>query len=597
MIFQALNQLYGRLENDPEYELPRFGRSIQKITFKVVLRLDGTLVGIEDIRDHGERTPRPVQIEVPGGAKPSGSGLNPSFLWDNTQYMLGVKVEDQKSDRTPEEIEKARQRTRDAFAAFRHRHLDLEAEINDPGFSAVCRFLEGWEPDANEAHPVLTDAGLTGYGLFQISGETRYVHESPAIRTWWDERPVDADPIRGQCLVTGALRPLARTHDKIKGVAGGQGAGGTIAGFNDPAYESYGLAQSFNAPVGESIAFRYVAALNTLLDGPLRDRHRIRLGDMTVAFWTDRPSPFESFFAQFAGTGLGAEETGEAGQDHGVRMRLHALLEGIRSGRLDPEGTGLDPTRDRYHILALSPNSARIAVRFYHEDRVAHLLERLSEHFRDMALNRRPPTKRWSGDPEFPSFRDLLDQTARERKEIPPLLAAPLLKAAITGGPYPQALYAAALRRIAADRQVTYLRGCVLKAYLNRNLSQELSMALDPTRIDPPYRLGRLFAALEKTQKDALGDGLNKTIRDSYYGSASATPQSVFPRLLRTYQHHLAKMEGGFRVSRERLVQEIMGPLESFPPYLDLAGQGLFAVGYYHQTDAFYQKRDRDTEA
>lgn len=585
MIFQALNELYGRLEADPEYDVPRFGRSIQKVTFKVVLRLDGTLVGIEDIRDQGERAPRPIQIEVLGGAKPSGSGLNPSFLWDNTQYMLGVKMEDEKPERT-----------RAAFEAFRGRHVDLEREIDDPGFSAVCRFLESWDPTVNADHPVLTDAGLTGYGLFQISGETRYVHESPAIRTWWDDQPADADPIRGQCLVTGDSRPLARTHDKIKGVVGGQGAGGTIAGFNDPAYESYGLAQSFNAPVGESVAFRYVAALNTLLDGPLRDRHRIRLGDMTVGFWTDRPSPFESFFAQFASVGLGVGEEEGPGQDHGVRLRLQALLEGIRSGRLDPEATGLDPTTDRYHILALSPNSARIAVRFYQEDRVAHLVEKLSGHFRDMALVRRPPTSRWSGDPEFPSFRDLLDQTARERKDVPPLLAAPLLKAAITGGPYPHALYAAVLRRVGADRQVTYLRGCVLKAYLNRNLNKELSMALDPDRIDPPYRLGRLFAALEKTQRDALGDGLNKTIRDSYYGSASTTPQSVFPRLLRTYQHHLAKMEGGFRVNRERLVQEILGPLDSFPSYLDLAGQGLFAIGYYHQTDAFYRKRDRDLE-
>jgi CRISPR-associated protein Csd1 len=152
-------------------------------------------------------------------------------------------------------------------------------------------------------------------------------------------------------------------------------------------------------------------------------------------------------------------------------------------------------------------------------------------------------------------------------------------------------MYTAVLRRIAADRRISYLRGCVLKGFLNRNHSQELSMALDLARTDPAYRLGRLFAALEKTQKDALPD-LNKTIRDTYYGSASATPRSVFPRLLRTYQHHLAKVEGGFRVNRERLVQEIMGPLTDFPAHLDLAGQGLFAIGYYHQTEAFYQKRD-----
>jgi CRISPR-associated protein Csd1 len=136
----------------------------------------------------------------------------------------------------------------------------------------------------------------------------------------------------------------------------------------------------------------------------------------------------------------------------------------------------------------------------------------------------------------------------------------------------------------------------VLKGYLNRNLKQEVGMALDPDRPDPAYRLGRLFAALEKTQKDALGEGLNKTVRDSFYSSASATPGSVFPRLLRTYQHHLAKLEGRRRVNRERLVQEILEPLAGFPAQLSLADQGLFAIGYYHQTRNFYTKRANGRE-
>jgi CRISPR-associated protein Csd1 len=580
MIFHALHELYDRLEADPEYGVAPFGRSMQKITFKVVIRPDGTLHSIEDIRDLAGRSPRPVQVEVLGGAKPPGSALNPSFLWDNTQYMLGVKAEDSNP-----------RRTQNAFEAFRKRHLTVEDEVQDAGLASVCRFLERWDPSTHRDDPVLNDAGLTGYGLFQIIGETRYVHDSPVIRKWWDDQPMDVDAVQGQCLVTGTVRPIARTHDKIKGVIGGQGAGGTIAGFNDPAYESYGLSQSFNAPVGETVAFRYVTALNTLLDGPRKERHRILLGDMTVAFWTDQPSTVESFFARFAAGGATAVLDDASAQDEGTRMRVEAILESIRRGRADPSALDIDPKATNYHILALSPNSARIAVHFYYRSSVAELLERLATHYNDLSLVRRPPKGKWAGDPEFPSFRELLDQTARERKDIPPLIAAPLLKAAVTGGAYPQAMYAAVLRRIAADRSVTYLRGCVLKGFLNRNLNLELSMALDLARTDPSYRLGRLFAALEKTQKDAL-EGLNKTIRDTYYGSASATPRSVFPRLLRTYQHHLAKMEGGFRVNRERLVQEIMEPLTDFPAHLDLADQGIFAIGYYHQTDAFYRKRD-----
>lgn len=584
MIFQELHRLYDRLKSESEYGIAPPGRSLQKITFKVVLRPDGTLLSIDDVRDYSARSAIPLQIMVLGATKPSGSGLNPSFLWDNSQYMLGIKAEDPKPERSQA-----------AFQAFRERHLAAEGGIDDVGFNAVCRFLESWDPSAHADHPVLLDAGVSGYGVFQIVGETRYVHEHPSVQSWWDDQPLGDNPVYLQCLVTGDVRPIARTHEKIKGVVGGQGAGGTIAGFNDPAYESYGVSQSFNAPVGEAIAFKYTTALNSLLDGPKKKRHRIMLGDSTVVFWTDRPSVVEDFFTQFASLGSGGLQVNADAQDEGVRSRLVAILDAVRTGRADPSAFHIDLERTGYHILALSPNSARIAVRFYHCGSVEDLIGNLSQHFNDISIARRPPVGRWPGDPEFPSFRELLDQTARERKDVPPHLAAPLLKAVVTRQPYPQALYAAVIRRIAADRRVSYLRGCILKGFLTRNLGMNLTMSLDTTRVDPAYLLGRLFAALEKTQQDALGKGLNKTLRDSYYGSASATPRSVFPRLLRTYQHHLSKLDGGFRVNRERLIQEIMKPLATFPPHLDLAGQGSFAIGYYHQTDDFYRKRVEQT--
>jgi len=251
---------------------------------------------------------------------------------------------------------------------------------------------------------------------------------------------------------------------------------------------------------------------------------------------------------------------------------------------------GINPSDTNFYLLALAPNSARISVRFFYRSSVAELIDNLRAHFRDIALVRRPPSGKWSGDPEFPSFRSLLEQTARTADDIPSTLSGPLALAAIGGGPYPQAMYAAVLRRIRADRKVDYLKCCVLKGYLNRNLKRSMPMGLDTQRPDPAYRMGRLFATLEKTQRDALGGNLNKTIRDTFYSSASATPQSVFPRLLRTYQHHLAKLQGGLRVTREKLVQEILEPMETFPAHLDLADQGAFAIGYYHQTDAFYRK-------
>jgi CRISPR-associated protein Csd1 len=523
---------------------------------------------------------------VPGATKSPGSGLNPGFLWDNTGYMLGFKADDSNP-----------QRTRETFSAFRQRHLDAEDAVNSSPFSAVCGFLERWKSGDGSENTVLKEAAATGFGVFRIIGKEGYVHEDPTVREWWESQTTDTEPAEeGECLVTGALAPVARTHDKIRGVAGAQSAGGAIIGFNASAYESYGKSQSYNAPVAEAVAFRYVTALNALLDGPQRGKHRMVVGGTTMAFWTDRPSPIEDIFLKFAAGGS-TRPGSEDGQDEGQRQRVEYLLRALRDGRPAYGNVTPDPDGTRFWLLALSPNQARIVVRSFWKGSVADLLDSLRKHHADIGITPSPPSGKWRGDPEFPGVKDLLAQSAREAKDIPPLLEAPLLASVVTGAPYPSGLVAAVLRRIRADREVTYLRCCVIKGYLNRNLNLEVSMSLDPARPDPAYRLGRLFAALEKTQKDALGEGLNNTIRDSFYSSASATPGMVFPRLLRTYQHHLAKLDGGHRVNRERLVQEIVGPLESLPPQLPLADQGLFALGYYHQTRDFYTKRADATDS
>lgn len=585
MLLQALDQLYDRLAGEPEYEIAPPGYSLQKITFRVVLTPDGSLHEFQDARQEVDGRQRPQQLMVFGPARPPGAGLNPRFLWDKTDYMLGLNPEDEDPRRTERR-----------FDAFRQLHTDAEKQINSPRFTAVCRFLQDWNPADAEASTVLLDAGATGFGVFRILGEQGYVHEDSTVRAWWERQTGNADPPEeGDCLVTGRCAPLARTHDKVKGVAGAQSAGGAIVGFNAPAYESYGKSQSFNAPVAESVAFRYVTALNALLDGPQRTKHRLVVGDTTLAFWTDRPSPVEDIFLEFAAVGSMGGPV-DASQDEGQRQRLEYFLRALRDGKPAYGNVTPDPDGTLFWLLALSPNQARIVVRSFWEGTVTTLLDNVRTHHADIGLTPSPPSGKWRGDPEFPGIKALLAQTAREAKDIPPLLEAPLLASVITGAPYPSALVAAVLRRIRADREVTYLRCCAIKGYLNRNLNLEVSMSLDPERPDPAYRLGRLFATLEKTQKDALGEGLNKTIRDSFYSSASATPGTVFPRLLRTYQHHLAKLEGGRRVNRERLLQEIMAPLDTLPPHLPLADQGLFALGYYHQTRDFYTKRADPTD-
>ncbi len=589
MILQSLYNLYERLINDPEYKISQPGYSLQKISFKVVLKPDGTLHDIEDARITEGKRKIGRQIQLLGATKSSGSGLNPCFLWDNTGYMLGYKP----NDEDPE-------RTRQTFESFRNRHLKLMSEIDSPAYRAVCYFIKNWDPEKASEYPVLKGVS-TGFGVFQIVGETGYVHDDPVVRDWWSKKQSKEieNPI-GQCLITGKFRPISRLHQpKIKRI--GDQPESLLVSFNDPSYESYGKEQSFNAPVSEEAVFRYATALNSLLAGPKSNKHRFSLSDTTVVFWTKEPTFTEDIFAQFAMHGSIAIERQEV-QDESLRQKIELFLKALRMGKEAYSEIEKDPERTPFFILGLTGQAkGRIGVRFFYRDTINHLLDNLRRHFADMGIERQFKEGTKYPDPEFPALWQLLDETCPrrngrpERDKIPPILSGPLLRAVITGCRYPEGLFSAVMRRIHADNTINYIRACIIKGYLILRQRKEVSMGLDSSRKEPAYLLGRLFAALEKTQQDALGD-VGATIRDRFYSAASATPGAVFPRLLRTYQHHLSKMERG-KVGREILVREILEPLTGFPNHLNLTDQGLFAIGYYHQMRDFWtSKQEKDQE-
>lgn len=577
MILQELHSLYKRLENDTAYELAPTGYSLQKISFCVVLHPDGRLHAIEDRRIDGHSQ----QIRVLGTTKPPGSGLNPCFLWDNTGYMLGYKPNDPKPARTKE-----------TFEAFKKRHLAVETEIGSSSFSAVCRFLETWDPDKSTEHPVLNEIA-TGFGLFQIIGQTAYVHQDICIDAWWRKQFANvssSDAPIGQCLLTGKIAPIARLIPMIKGVAGGK-AQMALIGFNDSAYESYGKEQAFNSPISEEAAFQWTSSLNALLDGPMRQKHRFMLGDATTVFWTDKPTLVEDIFAQFACYGDIVPKM-EENQDAAILKKVSVFCDGLRNGIENCPELANDVS-SRFCLLMLSANAARIVVRRFLNGTIAELLKNLRRHYCDMGIERQYGEDSKHPDPEFPPIWLLERQTARDVDGIPSILNAPLTQAIIDGTRYPNGLYTAVIRRIFADRRVNYPRACIIKGHLTRNRNMEVSMSLDKSRKDLAYRTGRLFATLEKTQTDALGD-VNASIRDRFYGAASATPQSIFPRLMRMYSHYLRNLPPGLKISREKLIQEIVDDLTDFPPHFNLAEQGLFAIGYYHQRNDFFRPQNSD---
>lgn len=583
MILQELAALYDRLADDPAYGLAKPGYSRQKITFEIVLRPDGTLHAIHGARIVDGKKKLADARNVPGQSKPSGQGLNPGFLWDNAAYLLGYKTEDDKPERTAK-----------AFAAFRDKHGALAGEIDDPGFQAVAKFLSGWVPerDAPAYRELLDDAAATGFGVFRIQGAETAVQDSPCLKAWWEKNQSESEPgDTGRCLVSGKIAPIAKLHEPaIKGVPGAQSSGAKLVSYNCAGFTSYGKEQGDNAPVSEEAAFRYCNALNTLLSDR---KHHIRIGDMAVVFWTEKPSPVESIFADL----FDEKPENNAAQDSDRIRKLKTFWELIRQGSTSSEawGTfGADP-ETRFHMIGLAPNAARISIRFGQTGTLGEFAEKLARHTADMSMIRS-----FDSDREHPPLWLLLAQTARDSDGIPPLLGGALLRAVLTGSPYPNAMARLVLNRIRADRKIDHIRCAFLKAYLQRSpfsenttISTPIPMSLDTTRTDPAYRLGRLFAALEKTQTDALGS-VNAGLRDRFYGAASATPSIVFPRILRTYQHHLGKLQGGQRVNREKLVQEILADLNNFPARLNLAEQGLFAIGYYHQTKDFYTKKDTE---
>lgn len=575
MILQSLNQLYDRLSGDPDYEIAPAGYSTQKVAFVVVVDSEGKLREIQDIREEKGNKRLPRLMLLPGQSKPSGSGLNPCFLWDNAFYLFGYTEEETKQ-----------KRAREACEAFRNKHLALEDEINDPAFSAVCRFLEGWQPEQLADHPELKEID-TGFGVFKILGEEEYLHEKSHIKAWWNQQQekVDDGDKRGYCLITGREAPIAKTHEpKLKGVPNAQPTGATLVSFNCDAFTSYGKKQSQNAPVSTAAAFRYCTALNSILSGPQSDRHRFQVGDTTVVFWTEKATKTEAW--------LGKMFSGEldSPQDDAALKETKILLQAVRNGGGELKALGDDPATP-VHILGIAPNAGRLSVRFWHSGTLEALFNKLKSHHDALHIEREYEEGSKRPDPEFPAVWMLLGETARESKDIPPLLGGALMRAILEGTPYPNALANAVIRRIRADRHINYLRAAILKAWLTRkrNYQGGLPVSLDIQRMDPAYRLGRLFAVLEKTQERAQ-PGINSTIRERFYSSASATPAMVFPQLLRTYQHHLAKLSPGEKVNREKLVQEIMDGISDIPAHLNLESQAQFAIGYYQQRKALFAK-------
>jgi CRISPR-associated protein Csd1 len=531
MILQALHHLYERRANssDPAERPAPLGFEEKEIPFVIEIGRDGRLIQIRDTR-HIEGKKKIARAEqVPQSIKKT-SGVAANLLWDTAEYVLGVNVEAKGKTSKPE-------RVREQHAAFRGRIQSLpEAALLDAGVAAVAAFLDAVNLDAMAQMPVWEEIRTTNPLLsFRLQGDAELVCQRPAVRqAWMDSTSMDQPD--GVCLVTGESASIERLHTAIKGVWGAQTSGANIVSFNLDAFRSYGKQQGANAPVGKNAAAMYTTALNDLL--ARGSRQRIQVGDASTVFWSEERTALEDDFALMFG---------EPGKDAPARdtNRLKALYQSVLSGKY----ATTDATT-RFYVLGLAPNAARISVRFWQVSTVGECASKIAQHFRDITIVHAPH------EPDTPSLFRLLASCAAQGKadNIPPNLSGDVMRAILEGAPYPQSWLHAALRRCRAEQDVGYLRAAIIKACLNRSIhsrhagEKELTVSLDETNPNIAYRLGRLFATLEKIQEEA-NPSLNATIRERYYGAACSAPVTVFSTLLRLKNHHLAKLDSRGRAT------------------------------------------------
>jgi CRISPR-associated protein Csd1 len=558
-------------------EAPAFGYSVEKIGFLIPLNDDGGVAGPPiDLREGEGNKKTPRLMQVPASFKRPGITPRSFFLWDNTSFALGVSTDEKKAGH-------------ERLEAFRELHARELAGTNDPGLKALLQFIEAWSPDdfARLGWPEEMKDQNVVFALESERLRNTCIHDRPAARALWARLCAEGDKKEAACLVTGERGPIARLHPAIKNVWGAQSSGASLVSFNLDAFASYGHEQGENAPVSEAAAFAYTTALNHFLGQG--SAQRIQIGDASTVFWADgadaAAKEAEGIFAALLGANA-VDETLEAG-------KVGAILKAVRDGRPAAAFKPDLPEGVRFFVLALAPNAARLSVRFYIEDDFGVIAARFLAHAERMRLEPSPREER-------PSIWRLLIETAAQRKteNIPPNLAGDWLRAIMTGNAYPLTLLSNVLMRLRADHDVNGLRVAMLKAVLIRNFSWEVPVSLDVENKDSGYLLGRLFAAYEYAQTQALGQSVKATIRDQYYGTASATPRSVFPLLQRKATHHLSRLrkdEPGLAVNLDRRIGEIFElaePGSLFVPTLSAQRQAMFAVGYYHQRNEFYRRKE-----
>ena len=580
MILQALVKHYETLAE--QGKVSRQGWCRAKVIYALDIDAEGRLLGLIPLRQEEERGKKtvwvPQMMEVPEMAARS-SGVSANFLCDNSKYLLGIDKDG------------SGKRVLECFQAAREKHEAILEQVQSEAAVAVKKFFENWDPMKAKENPELREnwEEVTAGGNLIFYVETQYAQEDPDIRDAWEEVLLAAgNGNRATCLVTGKKEEISRIHTAIRGVQGAQSSGAALVSFNAPSFESYGKEQSFNAPVGKYAMFAYTTALNYLLS---QRKYIFMLGDTTILFWAeDGEGIYQDLF-------LGAMEPTEENQEV-----LRGIFSNLQAGRgIDVDGIQINPEQ-KFYILGLAPNAARLSVRFFYENHFGTILSNIKKHYEQMEIVR--PS--WDKI-EFPGAWRVLLETVNQKskdKKPQPNMAASVFESILSGKKYPESLYGNVMIRIRAEQgRITRGRAAIIKTCLIRNHGKQWTeegsfVGLNEQCKDVAYVLGREFAVLEAIQEDA-NPGINATIKDRYFNSACAAPASVFPILLKLKNSHIRKLETGKRIFYEKMLTGLQGLIEvedaqpaAYPRRLSLEQQGMFILGYYHQVQKRFEKKE-----
>lgn len=575
MILQALVSYYETLA--ARGELPQPGWAPVKVSYVLNLDDQGDITTVVCIKEEVTRGKKkalvPQIIQLPAPVKRT-AGVTANFLCDNSSYILGADKKGKPK------------RSLECFQACKTLHETLLVSVEEPAARALLSFFDHWQPEKLTEHPAfahqdMEDLLASANLIFRYRG--RYLHEIPAIRqAWQDYYNNSQDSQQFPCLVTGKLAPVAQLHPSIKGIYGAQSSGASLVSFNAPAFCSYDREQGLNAPTSQYAAFAYGAALNYLIA-----TQNTRVGDVTLLFWAESgEDAYADALKQFS---FGDEDDQYKEED------LKGLMESLAEGAdVEWDGTRIDPNMT-FYILGISPNAARLSVRFFLRNSFGQFIRSVKAHYDRLEIVR-PSFDPFDNIPVWRMLKETVNPNSREKKPAADM-AGDTLRAILTNTPYPATLLNGVTLRIRADREMNRTRAAILKAYYLKNRNpfvpeEVLTVSLNQDSNHEAYVLGRLFSVLEAIQSDA-NPGINATIRDKYFSSASATPGVVFPTLVNLAQKHLRKLDEGKKIFYDKQLTELMSKLgETYPNRMNLPQQGAFQLGYYHQTQYRFTKKE-----